>query len=355
MSKKIGVFLTFLAVIVIALVSYRVYTNKKKDEQNNGDNKGGPRGGSNVYGLVAKGEKFSDFLYLTGTIEANELIDVRSEVSGIVELINFSEGTYVQSGQVLVKLNDSELRAQLSQAQARVSLASENERRAKLLLEKEAISQEEYDVANADFRTAKSQIDLIKAQIRKTTIIAPFSGKIGLRNISKGSYITPSDIIAQLVNLSKIKLQFSVPEKYSHQLKIGENVVFKVPGINNNFSAKVYALDPLINQASRTLTVRAITDNQDNLLIPGSFANVSLPLEEISDALLIPTEALIPIQNGKKVFIQKNGMAKEIIVETGGRTDSTILITKGINIGDTVLTSGVMSLRDGASVKVNLK
>ncbi len=310
---------------------------------------------STVFGMVATGEAFADFLLLTGTIEANEIVEVRSEISGLVESLNFMEGATVNAGQVLISINDAELRAQLSQAQTRATLASENERRAKLLLEKEAISQEEYDIASADFRTAKAQIELIQAQLRKTSVLAPFSGKVGLRNISKGSYITPADIIVQLVNISKIKLQFSVPEKYANLVKVGETVTFKIQGLAEEFTANIYALEPLIDPASRTLTVRAITDNNGNKLIPGAFANVILPLQNIPDALLIPTEALIPIQNGKKVFIQKNGKAKEVLVETGARTDSTILITNGIAIGDTVLTSGVMSLRDGSAVNVKLR
>lgn len=354
MSKKIAVFLIVLFLIVVSLISYRLFVNAKKDAKNNPTG-GAGRSSSTVYGIVAEGEDFSDFLLLTGTVEANEIVEVRSEISGIIESLNFSEGSNVSSGQLLIKINDSELRAQLSQAQTRSALAAENERRAKLLLEKEAISQEEYDIASAEFRTAKAQIELIQAQLRKTAVIAPFSGKIGLRNISKGSYITSSDIIAQLVNTNKVKLQFSVPEKYAHLVKVGATIEFKVQGVSQDFKANIYALEPMIDPVSRTLTVRAITDNAANLLIPGAFANVVLPLQNISDALLIPTEALIPIQNGKKVFVQKNGKAKEVLVETGARTDSTILITKGLAIGDTVLTSGVMSLRDGSSVKVQLR
>lgn len=354
MSKKITFFLISLLLIVVALVSYRLFINGKKNDKNNLVG-GGGKNSTSVFGIVAKDEVFADFLLLTGTIEANEIVEIRSEISGLIELVNFNEGSSVNSGELLIKINDSELRAQLSQVQTRSTLASENERRAKLLLEKEAISQEEYDIASAEYLTAKAQIELIQAQLRKTSVVAPFSGKIGLRNISKGSYITPADIIVQLVNTSKIKLQFSVPEKYATLVKVGEKISFEVQGMAEVFSANIYAIEPLIDPASRTLTVRAITDNIGNKLIPGAFANVILPLQNINNALLIPTEALIPIQNGKKIFLLKDGKAKEILVETGSRTDSTILVTSGITIGDTVLTSGVMSLRDGSPVKVKLR
>ncbi|MFD2557279.1 efflux RND transporter periplasmic adaptor subunit [Sphingobacterium tabacisoli] len=354
MNRKVGVFLLILFVIVAGLVSYRLLKNKEKQSSNQkGDGSG--RTEAKVYGMVVSGKPFSDFLSLTGGIEANEIVDLRAEISGLVESLNFEEGGSVGGGQVLVKINDSELRAQLEQAQTRSNLAQENERRARLLLEKEAISQEEYEIASADYRTAKSQIQLIQAQLNKTLIKAPFAGRIGLRSISKGSYITPTTAIAQLVNLSRIKLQFSIPEKYAVKVRIGEQVRFTVQGSDEVFVAKIYALEPLIEESTRTLRVRAIADNGNNRLIPGSFANVTFPLETISDGLLVPTEALIPIQNGKKLFLKKNGKAKETLVETGGRTDSVVLITKGIADGDTVLTSGVMSLRDGSPVKVTLR
>lgn len=352
MSKRIWIFFAGLILIIGLLVGNRIYENNKKDAANLNR----PRGtNTRVFGVIAKGTEFSDFLSLNGSIEANEIVDIRSEIPGIVEKLNFTEGTYVNKGDLLLKINDSELRAQLSQAQTRSALASENERRAKLLLEKEAISQEEYDIVSADYRTAKAQIELIEAQLRKTTVVAPFSGKVGLRHISPGSYITSSDIVAQLVNLNRVKVQFAIPEKYSSMVKEGLMIKFAVDGVNREFVAEIYAIEPLIDPASRTLTVRAITDNVDNLLLPGAFANISFPLETLNDALLIPAEAIIPIQNGKMVFLKKNGEAMEVIVESGARLDSTILITKGISIGDTVLTSGVMSLRNGSPVEVELR
>lgn len=355
MNKKRIIFFSLIFVVVLALIGYRLFVNSTKSQKESGGNGPFAKRGAGVYGLIAVNERFTDFLTLTGTIEPDEIADIRPEVSGLIEGIYFNEGTHVQAGQVLVKINDSELRAQLSQAKTRSELAAENERRAKLLLEKEAISQEEYDMASADYRTAKAQIELIQAQLRKTSVVAPFAGTLGIRRVSKGSFITPSETIVQLVNSSRVKLQFSIPEKYTSLVKPGMTVQFNVQGSTATYDAKIYALEPSIDPLTRTLTVRAITSNDNGSLIPGAFATVVFPLAEVDDAILIPTEALIPIQNGKKLFVQKNGLAKEIIVETGARTDSTILITKGIAAGDTVLTSGVMSLRDGSPVKVTLK
>lgn len=352
MSKRFATVLIVILLIIAGLVTYRVIVNREKAAENVGGIQGAE---FKVYGIVVSGKPFSDFLSLSGSIEPNEVINLRSEISGIVEVLNFSEGGKVSNKQILIKINDAELKAQLAQAKTRNSLAAENERRAKLLLEKEAISQEEYDIASADHRTAQSQIQLIEAQLIKTAIRAPFSGTIGLRNISKGSYITPTTDIAQLVDVSKVKLEFSIPERYATKVKIGTSVRFTVQGTSDEFTARVYAIEPMVETATRTLRVRAWADNKDSRLIPGTFANVIFPLEAVEKGLLVPAEALIPIQNGKKIFVKKAGLAKEVLVETGARTDADVLIVKGINEGDTVLTSGVMSLRDGNAVNVTLR
>lgn len=355
MSKKAVIFLSIGLLIVIGLVTYRIITNTKNEEANKSAGGGNRGGASKVYGSVVQGQPFSDYLSLSGSIEANEVVELHSEVSGIVESLNFQEGSQVSAGQVLLKINDSELRAQLAQARTRSELTSENARRAKLLLEKEAISQEEYEVASADFRTSESQIQLINAQLSKTLVRAPFSGTIGLRNISKGSYITPATVIANLANTSQIKLLFSVPERYAHMVNKGGQVEFSVQGDEQKFSAAIYAIEPVIEANTRSLVVKAISKGGNNKLIPGTFANIIFPLETIDNGLLVPAEALIPIQNGKKIFLLRDGKAKEVIVETGGRTDADVLITKGLSEGDTILTSGVMSLRDGSPVQVTLR
>ena len=341
------------AILIIGLgtlIFYRIGANKEEKKDPNAK-----KPATTVYGVVLQPREFADNLSLSGTLEANEQIEVRSEVSGVVEQINFEEGSSVSKGQALVKVNDIELRAQLRQVQTAQSLASENARRARLLLEKEAISQEEFDVANADYKSAQAKVQLVEAQLSKTTIRAPFSGKIGLRSISKGSYISPSTLIANLVNTAQLKITFSIPEKYAQTMKVNQNLTFTTSGSKEVYKAKIYAIEPTVETESRTLKIRAITENSDGKLIPGTFANVSLPLAKLENALLVPTEALIPIQNGKKIFVSEGGKAKEIIVETGARTDKDILIISGLKAGDTILTSGVMTLKNGSPVKVKLQ
>jgi membrane fusion protein (multidrug efflux system) len=343
---------SLLLIGLVGLIGYRIAKNsdakgpkdKEKDKQP-----------ITVSGTIVHLQTFDNNLALSGSIEANEQVEIRSEVSGIVKNIYFQEGSNVSKGQVLFKVNDIELKAQLAQAKTKENLASENERRAKLLLQKEAISQEEYDVARADYQSAKAQSQLIQAQIEKTSVRAPFSGKIGLRSISPGTYVTPTLLVAKLVNSGQLKITFSIPEKYASQLKKNATITFKVTGSNQSYSAKIYAIEPEVEIVTRTLKVRALADNKDGKLLPGTFADVQLPLDIIKDAVVIPTEAIIPVQDGKKVFIANKGMAKEVMVETATRTDASILVLSGLKVGDTVLTSGVMSLKDEAPIVVKIK
>ena len=336
-----------------AFIAYRINENKSQDQE--GKDKGGKNKSMTVSGIVVQPQTFDNNLSLSGSIEANEQVEIRSEVSGIVESINFQEGNTVSKGQLLFKVNDLELRAQLRQVQTKESLASENERRAKLLLQKEAISQEEYDIAKADLKTAQAQSQLIQVQIAKTSVRAPFSGKIGLRSISPGTYITSTILVAKLVNSGQLKITFSIPEKYANQVKMNTNLTFSVSGSTEKYTAKVYAIEPEVASATRTLQIRAIANNRDGKLIPGTFADVELPLDIIKDAIVVPTEAIIPIQNGKKVFIANHGKAKEVKVETATRTDASVLVLSGLKAGDTLLTSGVMSLKDDNPIKVKIK
>jgi len=341
-----------LAAGLVALVTYRIIDNKKENSQ--GKQRGGSQSAIKVDGMVLKPEKFSENLSLSGSLEANEQLELRSEISGIVEKINFKEGSKVSKGQVLFQVNDLELRAQLAKVQTAQKLASENVRRAKLLLEKEAISQEEYDISEADFQFARAESQLVAAQLAKATVRAPFSGLIGLRYISQGSYVTPSTPIASLVNTDQLKITFSIPEKYSSQIKLDDKITFTTSNSKEAQMATIYAIEPEVDIATRTLKMRAIANNSEGKLIPGTFANVLLPLEMVKDALLVPTQSLIPIQNGKKIFVSEGGLVKEIIVETGARTENSVIVLSGLKPGDTILTSGVMMLKNGSPVKVNL-
>lgn len=317
----------------------------------------GPNGGAQaiqVDGIVVAATKFNNDLEISGSIEANESIALQSEVAGLVTGIYFNEGSNVSKGKLLVKINDRDIQAQLQEALTNQKLSATNEGRAKQLLSKGAISQEEYDTSLADLESLKAQSQLIRAQLARTSIYAPFSGKIGLRNISVGEYLTPSKVIANLMSTNPIKVNFSVPEKYASQIKMNSEIEFTTAGSTKSYTGKVFAIEPGINVQTRTLNIRARAQNPNNELLPGSFAKISLALSTVEDALLVPNEAIIPVLKGKTVFISKNGKAKQVEVTSGTRTSKDIVITSGLNIGDTVLTTGAMSLKPEVPVKVKL-
>lgn len=357
--KKRYIFYLVLALGLAYLVYYRITENKKIEGggPGAGPGKGGKgKGGAplNVDGIIAATSDFSSNIDITGSIEANEAVTLRSEVAGLVTGIYFKEGSNVSKGSPLVKINDRDIQAQLREVITRENLSASNENRAKQLLAKGAISQEEYDTSLAELQALKSQVQLIRAQLAKTTIIAPFSGKVGLRNISMGEYITPSTTIANLLSTNPVKINFSIPEKYVSQLKSNSDISFTIDGSNKTFSGKVFAIEPGINQTTRTLQIKALAQNASGELLPGSFAKVKLSLSTIKNAILIPTEAVIPVLKGKVVYISKNGKAQQVPVETGTRTADKILVLSGLNVGDTVLTTGAMALKPDADVKVKI-
>ncbi|WP_442589031.1 efflux RND transporter periplasmic adaptor subunit [Pedobacter sp. AW31-3R] len=337
------------------LIYHRIAENKKVEGAGGGGgSKGGAASSLTVDAIVVKPASFIDKLEVTGTLEANESVSLQSEVAGLVTGIYFKEGASVTKGSLLVKINDRDIQAQLQEAMTRQSLSSSNEDRAKQLLQKGAISQEEYDTSLADLKSLKAQVQLIRAQLAKTSIIAPFSGKVGLRSISVGEYITPTSVIANLLSTNPIKINFSVPEKYMGQIKLNSTITFRVDGSRQIYTGKVFALEPGINAQTRTLQIKALAQNSNNELLPGSFAKISLALSTVEDAIMVPNEAIIPVLKGKTVFISKNGKAKQVDVQSGTRTEESIVITSGLNPGDTVLTTGALSLKEDAAVKVHL-
>jgi membrane fusion protein (multidrug efflux system) len=346
------------ALIALALayfIYYRINANKELAGPGQpGAGRGGAGSTMGVNGIVVKASAFENELEVSGSIEANESVTLQSEISGLVTGIYFTEGSNVRKGTLLVKINDRDIQAQLQQVLTGQKLSKSNENRARQLLEKGAISQEEYDTSLADLQSLNAQAQLVRAQLAKASIYAPFNGKIGLRSISVGEYLTPNKIIASLSNINPIKISFSVPEKYAGQIKINSEVEFNTDGIAKTFKGKVYAIEPSINAQTRTLSIKALAPNPNTELLPGSFAKIRLALNTLQNALLIPNEAIIPVLKGKTVFISSQGKAKQVPVESGTRTAENIVITSGLKVGDTVLTTGTMSLKPESPVKVTV-
>lgn len=214
-------------------------------------------------------ERLENNLNVTGNVLSNESVSLRAEITGLVESINFEEGQFVKKGTPLVYLNDDELTAQLDRLEYTKKLYEGQESRQKQLLAREAISQEEYDIILNQYNTTLSDIKLVKAQLDKTVIKAPFDGVLGLRQISAGSVISTTDIIANIVNIDPIKIEFSIPERYASQVQVGSTIEFSNNASHGLKKGKVYAYEPVIDANTRTLTLRAISPNEDRKFLPG--------------------------------------------------------------------------------------
>lgn len=302
--------------------------------------------------MLVKDTAFSNAIDITGTVDANEQVNLRSETAGNITGIYFQEGAHVSKGQLLVKVYNQDQFAALKSVQVQIKLAEQTEYRNRLLLEKEAVSKEEYDTSLSSLNVFQSQADLIRAQIAKTEVRAPFSGVIGLRNISPGGYLSPTSSIATLVNMDPAKITFSIPERYLSLIKTGSKINFTLESSQNNFTGTVYAIEPNLDLTSRSITIRAKTPNPKGFLRAGSFAKINLTLAQIPKTILIPTECVIPDIKTSKVFVVSNGVAESRDVKTDVRTASKIQIIDGLKAGDSLIVSGIIQLRPKAPLKI---
>lgn len=305
-----------------------------------------------VRAVVMETQTFENRINSTGTVVADESVTLQSEVAGRVTGIHFTEGELVREGRLLVKINDADLQAELRRAEYRRNLAEIREQRFASLLERNATSQQEYDTVLNELMVIQAEIDLINARIAQTEIRAPFDGIIGLRAISPGSYITPQSYITEIQKVNRVKVDFSVPERFSGMVVHGQSFRFNRQGSENTYDGEVYAIQPRIEPDTRTLRLRGIADNTDNVLLPGAFVEVNLALRAIDAALMAPSEAIIPEMGGQSVFVYRNGKAERRRVEIGVRTDRRVHVTEGLAPGDTLLTTGMLQLRPGMDVRI---
>lgn len=311
----------------------------------------GAGGPTSVNGFIVKPTVIANAVVATGSLVANEQVDIFPEISGRIVELNIQEGRPVAKGALLVKLYDGDLQAQLQKFRVVEENARRTEERNKQLLQRGGISQQEYDIIVTNLKGALADIDLTKASLRRTEIRAPFAGVIGIRNVSPGAVITPSTLIARLQQLNPLKLDFSVPERYSSSVRTGERVNFTLDGVQNGFTGQIYAVEPDVDVETRSLRIRARVANTSRDLRPGAFAKVNLIFRE-DQALTIPSQALLPQTRGKQVVVVRNGKATYVDVQTGIRDKSNIQITKGLSPGDTVVTTGLLFVKKDGPVKV---
>jgi len=293
---------------------------------------------------VVKFESFTETIPVTGSVEAFESVMLKSEISGKITGIFFNDGQHVEQGTLLLKVYDDDIRAQHAKALANLSLTKAVEERQRQLLETDAVSRQEYDVAYANFQAAQADVSILESQLSKTEIRAPFTGTLGFRQVSPGEYITPGIDIAILVNNNPARIQFTIPERHSQLIGVNTVISYRMEGQLGERRATVYAVAPKIDPATRTLELKAFAPNQNGALIPGAFARIEVLLKPRQNVIMIPAEAILSESAGQKVYIYRGGSVQPVFVQTGTRTNNRVEITDGIAYGDSVITTGIMQI-----------
>jgi membrane fusion protein (multidrug efflux system) len=357
MSKKIKIALFIVIGLFIAgnvflpQLKNRTSTDKPVETgKNNGQQKRPPL---NVNAKILTYETLQDIFRTKGVLIPDEEVDLSFETSGKITKILFKEGSFVRKGELLAKVNDAPLQAELKKLEAQLPLAQERVFRQKSLLAKDAVSQESYESVTTELEKLRADVEWVKAKINQTELRAPFDGVIGLRLVSEGTYASPTIIVSKLTKISPLKIEFSVNEKQANDIKAGKKLSFAIENDLNSYEATVYALESKLDQKTLSLKARAMYANPGGHLKPGHSATIEIRLNEINNALVIPSISSIAEMGRDIVFIYKNGKAKQIEIKKGLRTASSVQVTNGLQVGDTLLTSGVMQLRDGMSVKID--
>lgn len=301
--------------------------------------------------MVASSQPVTNVIEANGTIIPGESTELRPEVSGRLTYLNVPEGKSVAQGTVLARINSADLEAQVQRTKVQLETATKTEERLKQLLDVNGINQSDYDIALNTVNTLKADLAYTQTLIDKTVVRAPFTGTIGLRQVSPGAYVTPASILATMQQLGKMKIDFTLPEENSDLIRIGSVVKVKMEGRDTTIKrATVIALEPQANRLTRNLLVRALLD--DSRVNPGAFAKVIISSGNNKKAIMIPTNAIIPDDRNNQVILVKGGKATFVNVQTGTRTANNVEITQGISEGDSVVVTGVLFAKPDAILKV---
>jgi len=305
--------------------------------------------------IIAQEQQLNHEEAVVGTMMSYQEVSIVSELPQKITQVAFKNGTYVKQGSVLYTLNDADTRSRLKQVGAELELAQLNKERMSNLLKTETVRQQEYDEAFMRFRSLEAQQELLRVELAKTVIRAPFSGKIGISKVYSGAYVTPVTDLVMLQDQSRIKINFSVSEKYLPLIQTGDEVRFTSELSNKEYVATIIATEPGLNAQSRSLQVQAIANNPDGQFRAGLSAKVYFRVtDKGAKGILVPTEALAPSDKGYSVFVIKNGVAKPVDVTISKRTETDAVITSGISTNDSIIVSNMLRLGPGTPVKAFL-
>ncbi|MCC8089087.1 MAG: efflux RND transporter periplasmic adaptor subunit [Rikenellaceae bacterium] len=345
-----------LALIALILIIYSIYSARMGDTGVDDTGSTGRSGARtlNVDAVVVNPAELTSNIRIMGDLLPDEEVQLIFETSGKITELKIDEGTFVKKGQLLARVNDAPLKAELKRYQAQLKLAEDRVYRQKTLYEQDAVSKEVYETAISELDQLKANIEYVNANLALTELRAPFDGKIGLRFVSEGAYVSTTTVIATLTKDSPLKLEFTIPDFYQSSVQNGTHVVFTpYNGDGTEYEATVYAVDSYVDTETRTLAVRALYHNHDRKFLPGSYVTVSVDLQEFPSALSIPGQALVPSMGKEQVFLYRWGKAQPVDVVTGIRTDTHIQILEGIQPGDTVVTTGILQIRTGMPLVID--
>lgn len=338
-------------VVIIAIVLLVIFKPRNQDAGSIQKNMNSQQAAVLVEGKVVNSSLIANQISVSGSILSSEEVTLQSQIAGIISHISFTEGNHVSKGELLIKIDDSQIQAQLQKDEVAKQLAEVTEQRQKKLLAINGISQQDYDIALNNLNSVIADMKLLQVQVNYTEIRAPFDGIVGIRNISEGSYVSQNTVLVNIEQISPIKIDFNVPEKYMGMVQKDDSIDFTVSGYNNVFIGKIYAIDPKIDETTRTMHIRALADNKAGKLLPGAFANINIELGHNSHSIMIPTEAVIPQISGQVAYVSRNGKVYSVPIDLGIRTDSTVEVVSGMHMGDTVITRGLQFIHPGSIVK----
>lgn len=357
MSRKLRIITIAAIVLLIAgMVLYpvikRTFFPGRQDE--------GPVAGTSVgrnalqvNAMILEYQSLDEQFSVTGVLLPDEEVDLSFETSGKITEIHFREGSQVKKGDLLAKVNDKPLQAELKKLEAQVPLARDRVNRQQTLLARDAVSQESYESVATDLETLLADIELVKARIEQTELRAPFDGVIGLREVSEGSYASPTTIVTRLTKLSPLKIEFAINESEANHIGPETGITFTVENETKVFNATVYAVESRIDENTFTLKARALYDNPGQRLRPGYSASVNIELNRFPSAIVIPSLSMVAEFGRDIAYVYDNGVARQVEITKGLRTASAVQVTGGLARGDTLITTGVMQLRDGIPVVIN--
>ncbi|MDR1505392.1 MAG: efflux RND transporter periplasmic adaptor subunit [Prevotella sp.] len=361
MNRKTKIALVVVIVLLIAgmafypkikeIVSPGEEISPTKQDSSPGGNR--LRNTLNVNAMILKPDNLTETIREKGLLIPDEEVDLSFETSGKITEIHFNEGSNVRKGQLLAKVNDKPLQAELKKLKAQVPLAQDRVFRQKALLAKDAVSQEAYESVNTELDKLMADIELTESRIAQTELRAPFDGIVGLRLVSEGTYASPSTIVTRLTKISPLKVEFSVGEAYVNNIKAGTPITFTFDNDLSTYGATVYAVESNLDKVTLTLKARALYPNVGGRLKPGLSTNVEIRLQEIKNTIVVPSLSTIAEMGRDIAYVYKGGKAHQVTLKKGMRTAASVQILNGLNVGDTLLVTGVMQLRDGLPVTID--